>query len=672
MRIIPPRLNHLLRILLRSHDPISVQELGVQLSVSRRTVFRELENTDQLLESFGLRIGTVTGQGIVLEGNDSGRNQLLAELDHSGNREAAGRQERHTRLVLSLLQEKKPQKLFYYANLLRVSEATISNDLDRIEDFLGKYHLRLVRKQSYGVHVEGGETSMRRACVSILHGEKKEPQQTWNVIPGKPVIERFSSAVSPQLRRICAWMTPESQEALERYLLVSVQRMIDGFEVETRFGDDAYRSIADEIALLLETAYAITLSEAERGALSVELSACRNNTTLIPPRESKRDSRLLHLAYRMIEAFDPSVASVLKQDEDLLDGLVFHLRPFLVRLEQQVELQDPLLDQIEENYPELMVKSARAVRVSVDENGWMPESEISFFAMHFGAAVHRLEERGIRKRTIRIGVVCLNGIGTSYLLAAQIRKHFEADAAIEVSGWENPQEWERYDLLVSTVALPDAQAPVLTVPPFLDDVAVHRIGLEINRHSLELPRKLAEQQRDDSLSPRLAQLKELCGDMQLLLEQFDTISVPADCSFEGLTKLAGYRFGDGESNGRMICEGLAEREKLSTQVVPEMGFILLHCRTDGVAHPVFALLSPDGGQYMAPCFQGCKSCVLLLMPRKANRERTELMGRISGAIVENESFLQAILMNDKERVGVHLEEILQGYLVDYMKKNWKG
>lgn len=665
--IIPPRLNHIFHILLRSNEPISVKELGSKLGVSRRTVFRELQNIDILLKPFKLSIGTINGKGIFLDGTYDSKESLKLELLRNKYREPSGKQERQNRLAIALLITELPQKLFYFSDLLGVSESTISNDLDHMESWFKRYSLILIRKQSYGVSVKGKESCIRRACVSILNKQKLH-NQDWGLIPTDKTIEILSRC-NEKLIDICSWMTPESFEALELYLLVMLQRVYDGFNLEESHFE--ITTTAAEIFKVLENILEIKFLKNEICALSLELSGYRNNTTTIPQRHINQDAQLLHLSYQLIEIFDPSIASVLKLDEDLLDGLVFHLKSALIRLENNIELHDPLLEQISEGYQDLMIKSANAARLLVPSGEFISESEISFLAMHFGAALHRLEERGSPKRRVCIGVVCLNGIGTSYILAAQLRKQFEPYAKIEASGFEYPDELNRYDLVISTVPINDISVPVIVVPPFLNDSIISNIMYEVKKQSYTKPKEFLTYQENNTISDSISKLHSITEYLKIILDNFDTLSIESDCTFEELVKIIGYRFGNSEHNGKQIYNGLIQREELSSQIVEELGIALLHCKTDGVTEPVFAVIRPQSGMFLNPYFKNIESCVLMLIPTMASKELAEIMGTISSAMIENEDFLNAIVHNKEKLIYSYLQKILKIYLNSYLKTNWK-
>ncbi|MDR1642497.1 MAG: PRD domain-containing protein [Clostridiales bacterium] len=650
----------MLSALVDSATPVSVNELGERLGVSRRTVFRELESADSALRRFGLRLGSVSGKGISLEGDSSGFSRLRKELGKQGA-EPSSRQERWSRLALALALSGVPQKLFYYADILKVSDATISNDMDRLEPWLEEYGLALTRRQSFGVLLEGKEIRMRRAIMSVLR-QSSGYRLVWDSLSPDLTVEDFAPCAKAA-REICSWATPESLDSLERYLLVTSRRIMDEHELEDETPGGEFRGMAVQIANVVANHLPIEFSRGELAALSLELSACRNNML---SRASGCEESLLKLSHQLIEAFDPVTAPALKLDEDLLQGLGAHLKSALIRLKNKVELFDPLYDQIAEGYPGLMEKTAKAARL-LSKDGWLPESEVSFLATHFGGALHRLEMRGAQRRRARIGIVCVNGIGTSHLLAAQVRKHIP-EAAVDVIGWESQPQ--RLDLIISSVPLESPSAPCFIAPPFLSDEFIVKIRSELSRITLSSSEPARAAGGESTLS-RIEKLKNVATDIQGLLKKFCAISIPRNVTYKELAEMVGRMLGEGEKGAELICEGLLERERIASQAVPELGIALLHCQNDGVSAPVFAVIRPESGNFTMKGYEGICEAIALLTPKGSNSDRLELMGAISAAIVEKDAFLEALRDGDGDSILKCLDEILAGHMQGFINRHWK-
>ncbi len=84
--------------------------------------------------------------------------------------------ERKNIIISELLQNQEPVKLYNFTRTLKVTEATISNDLEKTDEWFKKHSLNLIRKQGLGVYVEGKENHIRKAMVSLIYENTNESQ----------------------------------------------------------------------------------------------------------------------------------------------------------------------------------------------------------------------------------------------------------------------------------------------------------------------------------------------------------------------------------------------------------------------------------------------------------------------------------------------------------------
>lgn len=668
--LIPPRLNKLLLLLLENEAPEPVSRLAEKLGVSRRTVFREMENIDVLLEPYGLEMITKAGEGIHLAGAAEGKTRLLESL-RVEEPEPAGKHERLLRLLLELLRNPELQKIYYYAGRFKVSEGTISNDLEAAAKWLERYRLTLCRKPGLGVNVAGAEKDFRRALIRLLEqyaaGELERLARHGFLDPGvfEEVCAILRGIHTPRLEQ----MTDASQSRLAIYLSVVAERIRAGRTLSEP-AEESPSPLASRLSDALEESFSIILSEAERGCVEVQISGSRAKYI-----DERQEAALLmdhfelqRLAYRMIDRFDSEMAYELKMDEALVKGLTFHLRSAVVRLRHGVELQDPLLGQMAESYPEVFEKSRAASQVLWEEyDRPVSDSETGFLSMHFGAAVMRLRERRTHKRTVHIGVLCVNGIGVSYMMASQIKARFQSEVEVEVCVHEDVGEPGRFDFCVSSIPFAAQGITVIETKPILRESDMERIREEVSRRAY-----LRENEQDSlaafDFSGQVQRLERLSHDIRVLLEQFHVTAVDTGCTFGDLVKLAGYHFGNSPENGKRIYEDLTARERIATQVVAEYGFVLLHARTRGVSEPVFSLLRPERAHFSDPYLQGVHTAVIMLAPVEGHQDQGRMMGAISSALVEDNTFLQAVREGNAERVRESLEIILREFLVENIQK----
>ena len=664
--LIPPRLNKLLRLLLESGDPLTVNQLSERAGTSRRTVFRELEHIDALLSARGLRLITRSGSGLHLEGSEADRAAFLAELSQDALQSPADRQERQFRLLLELLRTPELQKIHIYAAQLGVSEATIGNDLAGAEGWLGDYGLSLVRRPGLGIQTEGAEADFRRALIHLLGHltrdgslERLARQGLLDSEVLGEVCAILRGLQDPQLEQ----MTGDSQTGLAIYLTVVVERIRQGRTLarERAEGLAEPSRLALRLAEALSERFTIDLSPAEQAWLSLHLSAARLRG--IPPGQQPPASQfeLQRLTFRMIDRFDPALSYQLKLDEDLVKGLVFHLRSAVVRVRHGMELQDPQLRQISAAYPEVFEKTRRAAQVLREEYGMeVSESEVSFLTMHFGAAVMRLTERTARRPKTQLGVLCVSGIGTSYMMASQIKARYPQRVEVEVCVPEDQGPDSGFDLYLSSVPNQRNDLCVLEVHPILDEgdwaaLAAALDGLE----TAPVLRRSQAAGEGTGFTGKLRDLERLAQALLALLDRPQIAEVDQDSTFEELIKLAGYRLAATPEGGAAIREGLAARERVASQVIPEYGFILLHAKTLAVEEPALCLLRPLSGPFSDPYLQGTDLAIVLLAPAKGPPELNVFLGAISSALVEDAAFLDTLRTGGVSEIRPRLEAVLR-------------
>jgi mannitol operon transcriptional antiterminator len=208
------------------------------------------------------------------------------------------------------------------------------------------------------------------------------------------------------------------------------------------------------------------------------------------------------------------------------------------------------------------------------------------------------------------------------------------------------------DFLVSTIPLTETDKPVVRVQTILGEEDYQKIQEAVTAFAFT-ERKAEVPVRPAFLEKRLDDLIGIFMQSRRLLDNFSVVSIRADCSFDELVRFAAARFAP--ENPEAVCRALTDREALATQVVAELGIVLLHTRGADNTPPVFAVIVPEGGLFTGAYLKNTKSCVLMLLPEKVPKEMTELMGRISGALIDMPLFLEAVRAGNSETIQAILE-----------------
>jgi mannitol operon transcriptional antiterminator len=661
-----PRLLRLFELLLRAEEPVKVDDLASALGTSRRTAFRDLEAAESVLASLPGDFVSVSGKGFAFSGNDETREILLNTVTEY-RMGPASKRERLLHLLIELfVNAGTVQKLLFYSANLSVSESTISNDLDELEPWLSERDVVIIRKSGMGILCDGTEEALRAAVVSRLMADGDYEGRSYSsafMYPGEE-IEQGVQELMRELKDKIDWMTPESRRMISIYLMVMTERVNHGKIAAGRadgraagrhgLTGDFQNLLAESIADKIEKYFSIILPETEKNVLAEWIQGCRaKQNSPIEIRAAEQQELIINLTYQMIDLFDPAIAAILKTNEQLVRFLSTHLGPTLTRLNERINLPNPLEEELIKSYPDIYQKTCRAVKAIEDYLGFpMPSNEISYIEIHFLAALAAIGEKNIRRKVLHAGVVCIAGIGTSYMLAYQIRKRFKGELEVEITDLDNKSSWEGADFLISTIPLDDTGKPCVLVKTILGEDDYQNIQKMINAYAFT-ERSAEQREKSNTLAESLEALNGIFKNAQAMLDGFSVEKINADCSFDELVRFTVSRFSP--NNTEAVYNILMALESLVTQVVPELGIVLLHTRTPKNTGLVFAVVIPEGGIFTAEYFKNTKSCVVMLLPENSPKEITELMGGISSALIDMPSFLEAVRDGNETAIRSGLE-----------------
>src|SRR5699024_6578806 len=163
------RSKDILFILAESTGPITTEFIGDKLNVSSRTIMRQMPEVEYYLNTHGFKFTKKPSYGIKIEGNLEEKNRLKQLLYNEKIEKKYSPKERQLFMLVELLKNKEPIKMYRFKSDLNVTEGTISMDLDKTEDILSKHDIQLIRRPGLGVYIEGDETNLRKLIVNLIY-----------------------------------------------------------------------------------------------------------------------------------------------------------------------------------------------------------------------------------------------------------------------------------------------------------------------------------------------------------------------------------------------------------------------------------------------------------------------------------------------------------------------
>lgn len=658
-----PRMKQIFQVLLKEEEAIPVKTLAQKVGVSKRTVQRELEYIESALKTYEIRFMSKTGVGVWLEGNGEEKGRLLMDIGEGDDYDVSNRGNRRKRLILEILKEKGLKKLFYYSSQFGVSEATISGDLEAVEEWLNRYGLFVNRKPGSGISVEGSEDDYRRAIRAFINEnmDTQAVREAYQDVNGNAasyenlkkssigqllnddIVRRVMDCITGMNNARVLTLTESSYTGLIIHIAIAINRILKNEVIEPdkswqeESGKDEDYQLAEAIVAELEEEFEVEIPKVEIGYICLHIKGAKHekiqwDDKKIPQMENGQMQQLLNA---MVDAFDPGKAYLLKQDDEFIQGLLAHMQPTLIRLMHGMQIQNPVLDDIRNNYPDIYARCEKVAKVLEEVTGKeVPAEETGYLTVHFGAALVRLEERKEKIRKVQVGVVCSSGIGISRLMSSKLEKLFRDRVVITTYGKNDitPFVASRVDFFITSISLEQAQIPVLEVNPLLNEEDIQRIRHMVYKYE----RMPGKQEEADEFTVQLEEINLVAAQINTVIKYMDFFKVDNRITFEELLIAVGERMSPYSDRREMIREDILRRERISTQVFAEFGFALLHIRTKGVIRPVFSVcMTRDLQAFLDPYFKGIAVVFVMLVPMDDKISvNNEILGHISSMLIE--------------------------------------
>ena len=678
------RQRHMLELLLSSKEEITASEVASEINVSTRTVHRELAELEPVLAAFGVSLVKKSGVGIQLQGKPRQLDELKQSLLRMHQVDYTA-EERKVLMLCTLLEADEPIKLFSLAYDLQVTVPTVSHDLDELEHLLKKHGLALIRRRGFGVMIRGSEENKRRMIGTLVMHHLDD-----SVLFGKtlsqtlpPVTKRLLDLIGKdnlmEVEQVL-WHLEEkrpsdlSEEAYTDLLIrlsVAVRRMRQGKRVEAPEGTNASGRFGSEepetqrMVRELTDMLGMPFPPEEAGYVAGLLGGRRGLRSEAP----EEDLSALEMAIRLIAYMEERTGIPFSEDRILREGLVNHLQPAVQRLLEGMPIRNPLLAQIKKDYEQLF-SQIRQGADRVMTGLAVPDEEIGYLVMHFGAAMERLKQFS---RNVKAIIVCTSGIGSSRMLAARLEKELPQVKILGHASWYEAVRIPRaaYDLIISTVDLPLEPDQYIKLSPLLTAEETERLRAFIRKTALQRQRPPQPQESEAALPvkdevARLREFKSYLDEIVSLIEQFRLFRLPPPARGrelrDTLRKASEAALPDASPEAvEAIVSQLIERERHGTQVIPDTRLALFHTRSEHIARPVLSLFRLKQPLTLEPQQPGQVSQILLMLaPLRLADASLEVLSEVSGLLLVQEMI--ALL---EEGTAKEIRHFLAGALLDF-------
>ncbi len=693
------RTKAIIEILCENDDYITLSQIGKEIGVSSRTVLRELDGLEQWLKKNELTLDRKPKAGIRMDAAPAFKMQLVKQLSDTSVQKIYSPKERQDLILLELTQKTEPIKQYYFSSIFEVSEATISHDLDKIDERVEKLNVTIVRKPGIGIYMEGREKDKRHLIVQLLY-EYMDKEELYGMMHREIAGDEGDLGISAQTQvRLLNIIGPEILNQLEKmigeaakdfdqpladsakiglivHLALVIKRIKNHESIEMApvllqelAVSNEYKT-AKALAARMEDSFGVSIPDGETGYIAMHLKGSRmtDQSTYISDYEFN-NFQVVKLANQVIRSATEILGTDLNHDKQLLSGLVSHLKTVLIRLKLDLGIRNPLLEDIKERY-HVYFKLAEMASASIEDfvKKPIPDAEIGFIAMHLGSAIERLKQKPAVYRAI---VTCTNGIGSSQMLATRLVQEFKHIEVVEVLSTIDIEkariEQEGIDLVISTVDSVDINCPVAVVSPILTEKDIKQINKtldaiepgqhEINRQRSMKPSLSGRQSLD--VIAKANRMKDYASAILELLTHMHVIIEPAANSYETcVDTYIGQAFKRQQQNA--VRKDLFKREEIGATILKEKGIMLMHCKSKAAHHIDIGIVRPKAT--INAHGEDISLILFLVAPLDAMPPQLDVLSETSKELIRNRHLGDVLIKGNQREIEMAVEEIYDRYI----------
>lgn len=543
MKPLESRTDRILKELMGSDRPLTGSHLAGKLEVTSRTVREDIKALNDELAGHGAEIIAKRGRGydLIIEDNASFRSFLneLIQSDASEESIPTTPDSRIYYMLKRLLLSESYIKVDDLAEEMHVSKSTLQSDLKILRSIFEKHDLQIDSKPNYGMILTGSELNRRFAMSEYLFNRNSSsPDLIWMdqlaqivglsndklnevwVVLLDELRENQITLSDIAINNLFVHISIAYKRISEGHHVALVQQEIQDIEMKKEF------TVAEQLIEKIEETLEVDFPKVEIIYIAIHLMGTKlvtENQLHTNDVQQIMDETIISLTENMLNAVEDRYALGISEDEELKLGLGLHLKPAMNRYKFNMNIRNPMLEDIKNNYPlafEAGIIASLALNeelgVSIDEN------EVAYIALHIGAAIER---KKVQNRPKTCYIVCASGVGSAQLIRYRVEAEFRS--LIKVLGVTEFYKvkdipFEDTDFIISSVPIKETlPVPVIEVNAILGSKDLIRIDQFVSSKKDKVLDYLPE--RNVFLNKALSSQKEVIDFLAAHASQVDSL-----------------------------------------------------------------------------------------------------------------------------------------------------
>lgn len=365
---------------------------------------------------------------------------------------------------------------------LYISRTTLKHVLAGIKERIIPYQLELEITHQH-IQIRGKEEDIRHFIMDYFFVTSFD--NTLSTMVGNTFLEGINFAeimiiVLDECRDAKLKLSDFVMNNLVLHIALMVQRIRSGcplelFSIPIAIRQSDEYQVALRILYRVEEVMGIRFPKEEANYIALHLKV--KHSVGKHWQDDNTDEKLQDHLKACIAKISQLTGMTLETDTNLFQGLLAHMMPLTIRLENHIQLTNPLTEEIKSQYPEIFTLTKQTFSdLLVCQKNDVSDDEWAYISLHLMAAIERYSNR----HKLRVLVVCATGYGSAMMLKNRLEKEFEGRLRIVdvISYYEITEErLKTVDLIISSISLANLMflTPVITVSVFLSNQDIETI-----------------------------------------------------------------------------------------------------------------------------------------------------------------------------------------------------
>lgn len=610
------RQNSILKYLYNKKDYTTINEISKEFKVSVRTIRYDLDNIEYMLkDNEKISLVRMPRYGIKLE--FKGKKDILTFSSIFDCVEINSPEDRVIFIAINLLiGNSKVEEL---ANMLSVSKNTVVSDLKKAKEILGNLRINVISKAYVGTCIDGDEEDIRYAFINLYY--KISNINNHKIL--KMIINDFDflkNDIEERIHKVENALSLEYSDTSFKELIIIIIYCFIRMEEHSSFNySDEYiqEKEQEEEFKVIQDAFADKTDDKKEICYLMKWFKSAKVMSFINDKSDVKMDSNKYLAMRIIEDMEEYTGIDYSNDFDFVNSVVMHFSVAMYRIQNNFKIENPLKEDIKMRLGIIYQITEDVMKKYESEIGVeFPDDEVSYMAMHFGAAFERKTQEIFDTKAL---IICNSGLATAGLLSARMEvmlPQIKIEGVCRLNNLEEELKSKNVDIVISTVPIRNIDIEYVEVNPMLniDDVLKLK-KLAFNNVYEKSSEYLVSKYKGDNVS----------SVAEIIKKSNASFLYDADNWRDAIAEASKPLIKSGDIKEEYVDDMIKAIEDLGTYMVfiPEIAFV--HASNKNVVNNAVSLLTLKNEIYFGDSSEVRIKAIVVLANKDENKNLIELI-----------------------------------------------